>query len=284
MNTICTLILCIFASSQLQEVKLNDQEVVMALNVYVDSLNSQIQDQKVKYHLISRVEYISSKKIVYVAAVTSTGAFWRNLPDKYSKIDGRFVFWYESKNEDNNEQFRQFHEQFSKDLINDCSSEGNFDLQVETEFIGLDFIGTYRFIVQTGKISSLRKVCSFPDDRFYRSNHAFDNSGELTYKDGVYDICSLDCPYRFDRKGFDPMSYIRKNSGVSDEIIRNNEVGISITIDKKGKPIKAEIIDKDGALSEQQKLKLADVVLKMPNWNPQTVNKKKVYYRILTKL
>lgn len=285
MKLICAIVLSFLTSEFIQEVKISDQDVIKVLNIYLDSLNYRVPSQAVKYHLIARIENKGLEKIIYVSATPFIGAFWRNTPDEYSKLGDRLVFWYKAKGANNNEDaYQKFHSQFNKQLINDRSEDGIHDPQIETEFIGLEFIGSYRFLVRKGKVESVRKVCSFPDGRFYDKGYKFDSLGNLMFNDGAYDICSLDRPYNFDRKNFDPMDYIRTNSGISIEITKKHRIVATITIDKKGEPSIAEIEDVDKVLSNQQIGKLKEVILGMPNWNTQTVKGKRVCYRITTKL
>jgi hypothetical protein len=274
---------------QIQEVKLNDKGIEAALNAYVNLIDANSEKPKVNYHLQVRIENYGSSKIVYVSSVVFISSFKFGVPDKYSKLGTHLVFLYEMKNKStNDDSFREFQNQFGKELINNLKSDGSFDSGFNPEHIDYyAFEGEgdiYRFVVTGSKVRSSRRICRFPNAEFYQKGYLYDKNGDLMYEDGAYDICSLDQSSRFYRDDFDPVDYIWNNSGISNEVIGNHAVGMSITIDKKGKPIKAEVHDKDGVLTEQQKLKLVDVVLNMPNWNPQTVNKKKVCYRILVML
>jgi hypothetical protein len=285
MKIICAMALSFLALAYIPETRIKDRDIIKALDIYLDSLNSKVQDQPVKYHLIGRIDNSESQKIIYVSATPFVGGFWNNIPDEYSHFRDRLVFWYKTKKDSHDpDAYHNFHEQFKQHLINDRSTNGINDSQVETKYIGLEFIGSYRFVVKKGKVESVRKVCSFPDNRFYEKGYKFDSNGNLMFNDGAYDICSIDKPYRLDRDDFDPMDYLRTHSGIPVEITKKYRIGATITIDEKGKPIKFDVDDVEKVLSDKQLNRLMEVALGMPYWNPQTVNNKRVSYRIITKL
>jgi hypothetical protein len=285
MKLICAIVLSFLTSEFIEEVKISDPDVINVLNIYIDSLNHKVSSQTVKYHLVARIDNEGTKKIIYVSATPFIGEFWRNIPDEYSKFGDRLVFWYKGKGDNrHDDSYKEFHSQFNKLLVNDRLADGTHDPQIETEFIGLEFIGSYRFVVRKGKVESVKKVCSFPNNRFYDSGYKFDSHGNLMFNDGAYDLCSIDKPYRFDRDNFDPMDYIRTNSGIPNEVTKKHRLVVTITIDKKGKPTKVDVDDADKVLNSQQLNTLSEVILRMPKWNPQTVKGKKVCYRITIKL
>jgi hypothetical protein len=288
MSTAFAIMLSFFSLSQIQEIKIADKGVETALNAFIDSINSKNEKPIVNYDLNARIENLGFSKIIYVSTAISIGSYkLLGTPDKYSRLGNRIVFWYESKNRTESlKQFEEFQKQFGEYLVNDLSSDGSINTNFNPDQLSyFDFVGAdYRFVIKGNSIISSKEICQFPGLSFYQKGLTYDKNGYLMYRDGVYDICSLDRPYKFEREGFEPMVYIRINSGISNEITKKNKIIATITINKKGKPIKADIDDADKVLNDQQIRKLKEVILGMPHWNAQTVKGKRVCYRITTKL
>ena len=285
MSILFTVIFGCITLTSIPETKINDAAVEVALRAYLDSLSTQIGDQRILSSLIARVERTEHEVVVYVEDVAFMSSFWRNLPDSYSKFEDRIVFWFDKKEgcigEHCADEFKKFHNQFNDRLIIDFTTDGKLIGKVGLDNSDLKFIGPHRFLVEKNSVVQTRSVCQFPHDVFYELGHLFDDNGDLMYQDNSYSICSLDRPFQFTSEEYEPMEYIRVKSGFGDYFFRQHDLGFYLTIDENGKVIKAENNPESINLDNDSENRLIDIMLNMPKWNPATVKGNKVKYKIL---
>jgi hypothetical protein len=282
MSFFLAIILNLFNSGKIPEVKIDDPGVVAALNAYVDSINTRNEKPIIDYHLVARTETVGPTRIIYVCQVVSLSRFKLfGIPDNYSKLGNRIVFWFEQKNKvDADDSFKEFQNQFGNDLLNDLKLDGSIDFPND-EFLhkNVNFFsfrgGTYRFVIKRNKIGDVRRVCSFPDTRFYKLGYVYDRNGDLMYQDGVYDLCAIDRPFVFYK--YDPGEYFESKGMVIDVKL---DISAWITFDEDGKAIRADFVDKQNALTQQMKDRYKSIILTMPPWSGATVKGKKVKYRL----
>jgi hypothetical protein len=271
---------------EIPEAKLTDKSAEIAINAFIDSINA-INGNKaaVNYHINARVENAGKSKFVYLCTVITLEDFKvYGMPDKYSRIGGRFVFWYETKKTDASRSFNELRQQFGSFPRNDLDSADTASnlfqklwLDVYT-FIG----GTYRFVMKNNAIVSASEICDFPGIRFFEKGLAFDKNGDLMVRRNVYHMCALDVQNLLHPENFDPNDYIRSHSGIPEEIIQRNTIQLKLVVNKRGKVVEVVIDDREELLDENQKKQLSHVILQMPRWNPQTVKGKKVCFMLDT--
>lgn len=270
-------------SDQIPEVKITDQNVITAINKYLTSDNHLLQKSEFTYHLMISTEMSSSQNII-VGSVASMSAFIQNIPDSYSIFGNRLIFWYEHNTGlSSNEDFQQFYRQFEERLILNCNIDGsdNFILGLN-EFMDFKIIAPERYVVRDGVIVSSKKVCRFPDRRFKNAGFVYDESGDLRFKDGSYDPCSLDQPFSFVRDGYNPAEYIRNESNLPPEFFNDNDLAYFLTINEEGRAVKAELYHNgNNKIDTVVNRQLTRIILNMPKCNVGYVNGKKVTYRIL---
>lgn len=287
MSIIFGILLTAFSYGQLPELKIEDPGILSAFQTYLDSLMNEDQADAT-YHLVARVDNMNNREFVYVQSVVSLSSFWGVVPDKYTQLDSRIVFWYERKHqmteEENSLAFKEFVAQFGKDMINNMSPEGKEIHSDATKILWkMNFIEPYRFEIKESKVISVKKLCSrFPDPILLSNGVSYDINGYPVYEDGVYDHCALDGPFTFtlaQDKDFDVNNYIRKNAGLPIEKFLKGAFAYRVTIDEKGKVVNAVPIYPTKIDPATNRI-LVDVMLNMPNWNVGTIKGKPVSYRV----
>jgi len=278
MNLIGAIILNIFILVQIPEMKITDKAVVDALEKSIDLLNSKNSHLNVKYHLQVRIEDLGSSKLIYISPVFFISSFKEGLPHKYSIIDNRIVFIYEGNNSSNgNMSFEEFQIQFGKELQNDLKPDKSIYSSLNPN--NIDYysfqVDTYRFVIDDNSIKSSKKVCRFPDTRFYQLGYKYDENGDMMYEDGVFHPCSLKNLKEY--CNYSPLEYF-ESEGLSIESKYN--ITAWVTIGKNGYVIKASIIDTQNILTEELKRKYEKIILEMPRWNKARLKGKKVSYRV----
>lgn len=77
---------------------------------------------------------------------------------------------------------------------------------------------------------------------------------------------------------------LSRTSELLSEVFTQNRISAIVTIDVEGRVKNAEVILREGSLDASEKEKVKQTLLKMPKWNPATVEGKRVFYKIVVSL
>lgn len=268
---------------EIPEIPITDKTVELVLNTFIDSVKSINSASEVTFHINARVEHVAGKEVIYTSTAVSLGSFLiAGSPTSYSRLNEHLIFWHEST--DYSEDGRLFEivkNQFKDKLINDLVSAGKVNLNFDPKLQQLYWFQgvSTRFVVKDGFILTSKDICMFPGKHFFQKKYRYDNRGYLLVNDGVYHICSLDGPQRFTAADFDPIEYLQQTLE-SSEIKTKNDILLYITINKKGQAVHVVADRVDKVLDSKQLKQISKAVLEMPRWIPQTIEGKKVCYRI----
>lgn len=284
MNLILAMILSLGGWYQFPELKIADQVVLSAFDFVSDSLLHNSDKGDLKFFFAARLDTFNGKRYLFIEPGITLGHFKNNLPDKYSKYKGRFIFWYDGECKvisHSDETFADFEDEFGRymlgGVIPDKSSSYGKDFWPHQI---LEDVTTHRFELGANAIVGIKDVCGpFPYCDFVQSGYHYDERGDLLVGEGVYAICSLDRPFDPGPKGYDLWKYIRRRSKFSKEIAKYTTFSYHLTIDTTGRVEDVKLVGYEGEFNDRVNKELVRIILGSPNWNIATLHGRKVKYR-----
>lgn len=284
MSLILTILLSLGAGRQFPELKIADPVVLSAFDFVSDSLLHNSDRGDLKFFFIAKLETIGGKRYIFIEPGITLSGFKTNLPDKYSKHKGRFIFWYDGDCQTrvhSDEKFGDFEDEFGRYMLGggipDNSNSYGKDFWPHQILEG---VSTYRFELGTNAIVGIIDVCGpFPYCDFVQSGYHYNESGDFLVGEGVYAICSLDRPFDPRPKGYDLWDYIRNRSQFSKEITRYTTFSYHLTVDTTGRVEDVKLVGNEGEFNDRVNKEIVRIILGSPNWNVATVQGRKVKYR-----